>query len=250
MSRELDPEFQGTFTQAEVDELKPWTMLQEWSKLCFLHYAFDPEALRPKLPAGIELDTYDGKAYVSVVPFYMEKIRLRLEPDFLSMHFGELNLRTYVVVDGRPGVYFFSIDADSWLGSVMAKLMYHLPYYNADIALVENEGTFEFNSVRDGDGPAAELTMSYRPTSEVFHAQPGSLEGWLTERFSLFSNDDEGHIYRGDIEHGTWPLQTAEVEITTNTLFETAGLPAPLDGPHVFYVADIVTHCWSLERVK
>ncbi|MBL0386001.1 DUF2071 domain-containing protein [Tumebacillus sp. ITR2] len=250
MSREVDQEFNGTFTEGDVERHKPWTMLQDWENLCFLHYAFDPEALRPHIPKGMELDVYEGRAYVSVVPFYMKRIRLRLEPDFLSMHFGELNLRTYVVVDGRPGVYFFSIDADSWLGSVMAKLMYHLPYYDASISLEENDGVFEFHNVRGGDGPAANFSCTYRPTSDVFMAEAGSLHAWLTERFSLFSTDEQGSVFRGDIEHGKWPLQHAEVEIQENQLFEAAGLPQPLEGPKAYFAKEIVTHCWPLERIK
>ncbi|KEO84622.1 YqjF family protein [Tumebacillus flagellatus] len=250
MSHQVDREFNGTFTETDAAEQKSWMMLQDWADLCFLHYAFDPDMLRPHLPAGMELDVFDGRAYVSIVPFYMKRIRLRLEPDFLSMHFGELNLRTYVTVNGRPGVYFWSIDADSWLGSVMAKLIYHLPYHDADIALVENDGVFEFNSVRGGAGPVANFSCRYRPTSEVFEAESGSLEAFLTQRFSLFSTDAEGNLYRGDIEHGTWPLQHAEATVETNLLFEAAGLPQPLEGPKAYYVKDIVTHCFALEKVK
>lgn len=249
MDFELDRAFQSDSTSTTLNTSTSWTMEQEWSNLCFLHYAIDPNILRERIPAGMELDTYEGQAYLSIVPFHMKKIRLREMPSLLSMRFGELNLRTYVTYEGRPGVYFYSIDADSWLGGQLAQLMYHLPYYDADISLVENENQFEFHSVRHGRGPVGEFSCLYRPISEVFEAQAGTLDAWLTQRYSLFSTDSVGRIYRGDIEHGSWQLQRAEATIPCNTLFEAVGLPRPLEEPRAFYVADIVTHCWPLKRL-
>ncbi len=215
-----------------------------------MHWAVNAAELAERLPAGVELDTCGGRAYLGVVPFRMEDIRPRFTPSVPGLSaFPELNLRTYVTVNGVPGVWFFSLDAAQRIGVRLARTFFHLPYMDARMWTRRQGKVVEYASLRTHRGaPPARFAGAYRPVGEVFTARPGSLEDWLTSRYALYSADRHGQIYRGNIHHAPWPLQRAEAQIEVNTLSEQVGLV--LEGePHLLYSETLDVRAWLIERV-
>lgn len=206
----------------------PWVLFQSWRNLLFAHWRIDAGALRRHVPAELELDLFEGEAWVGITPFLLTDFRPRGLPALPPVsRFPELNLRTYVRAGGRAGIHFFSLDAGSTAAVAGARTVFRLPYHRADMAIDEEDGEVRFRSDRrDGD---ARFAASYGATDHAFEARPGSLEHFLTERYALFTGLRTGAILRADIHHRPWPLQPAEAEIGENTLAEAAGLP-PLEG--------------------
>lgn len=223
-------------------------MSMRWCDLLFAHWRANAEVLRQRLPAGLELDLFEGRAYVGVVPFRMEGVTPRGLPEIPGLHaFPELNLRTYVTAGGRPGVWFFSLDAGQKLAVRVARGLFHLPYFDARMEVERIGDEVKYSSVRTRDGAAFE--GSYEPAGPIYRSKPGTLESWLTERYCLYAADKAGRVYRGDIQHEPWPLQRAEAEIRINTLglqWEIAmeGQPETLH-----YVKNLEVRAWLLERI-
>jgi uncharacterized protein YqjF (DUF2071 family) len=207
-------------------------MGQSWRHLLFAHWPVDPDALRTVVPPQLPLDLFDGKAWVGVTPFRVEGFRLRNTPPppWIS-RFLEVNVRTYVICDGKPGIFFLSLDTDSRFAVAGARRTYRLPYFAARQSLSEERGRYRFRSQRvSSDGPGAELDCTFAPLSEPFQAEPGSFESYLTERYCLYTLADGGTIQRGDIHHPPWPLQSADAQVDRNTMasgygLELAGMP-------------------------
>ena len=200
-------------------------MHQSWHDLLFAHWPAPVRELRASVPATLDLDLFNGQAWIGVVPFRMSGIRPRYLPPlpWLSA-FTELNVRTYVVRDGRPGVFFFSLDAANPVAVRIARRVFHLPYFDAKMSLKYDGDWIEYRSTRTHRGaPAAEFFARYRPTGPVFRVAPGSLEEWLTERYCLYAEDRTGRISRTEIHHVPWPVQPAECEIQVNSM---TALPA------------------------
>lgn len=203
-----------------------------WEDLLFAHWEVDPSVVAEKLPDRLEVDTYEGKAYLGVVAFVMRDIRPRLVP--YGLDFAELNLRTYVRHEGTPGVYFFSLDADDRLGVTVARLAYELPYYRATTQVDMREGEVRFRSSRTHEGaPPANFDATYGGVGDSFLAEEGSLEEFLTERYAFFVPSNG--TLRGDIHHPPWTLKDAKAEIRTNTLFGANGFGKPDGEPHLCY---------------
>lgn len=229
-----------------------YTMQQTWRDLLFAHWACDADVIRPFIPSGLELDLFDGRAWVGVVPFHMTGIRHRLIPGFPGLSaFGELNVRTYVTRDDKPGVWFVSLDAASAVAVEVARRWFHLPYFRADIAWSYDGDDVVYRSVRDdGRGLAVSLEGRYGPTGPVMApAARGTLEHWLTERYCLYARSPAGRIYRGDIHHRPWPLQPAQARLPANTMGRQVGLE--LEGPpdSLLFARRIDTVVWGLEEV-
>lgn len=208
-------------------------MAQTWHDLLFAHWPVPAAALRPLIPAKLELETFQGKCWVGVVPFRMSRVRLRGTPalPWLSA-FPELNVRTYVVAESRPGVWFFSLDAGSPVAVKVARAWFHLPYFCARMSICERGDWITYRSVRThSDAAAAELSCRYRFGGAVFRARPGTLEHFLTERYCLYAADAHGRILRAEIHHPPWQLQAAEAEIERNTIAAAAGISLPLEPP-------------------
>jgi uncharacterized protein YqjF (DUF2071 family) len=229
----------------------PWIQEQVWNHLLFAHWPLTTAILKPLIPVGLELDTYNGQAWVAVTPLLITDLRFRgLPPLPFASHFPELNFRTYVTDGKKPGVYFFSLDAANRLAVIGARIGYHLPYYNARMSSVENDGRIEFQSHRtDLQGNPAEFSATYSPTSEVYLSEPGSLENWLTERYCLYSDDDSGRLYRAEIHHMQWPLQSAEAEIRDNTVAQAKGLQLPDRSPLLHFANRLDVLVWPLEKL-
>ncbi len=229
----------------------PWVMTQAWNELLFAHWPIHPEILRPLLPPALPLDTFEGEAWVGIVPFHMSQVHPRGVPSipWLSQ-FPELNVRTYVNVQGRPGVYFFSLDAANPVAVAIARTIFRLPYFNAAMRSQRLIDTIDYYSQRTHRGsPAAEFRALYRPTSPIFYAEPGSLEHWFTERYYLYTVARKNVIYRGDIHHGRWPLQRAELEVISNTMASVQGIPLSNTTPLLYYAGLQEVLIWPLQRI-
>ena len=214
---------------------------QSWQELTFLHWNFAPEAVRPLVPAGLELDLLEGRIYVGLVPFILADMTLARAPavPWLS-RFAETNLRTYVRdASGRRGVWFFSLDAARLAAVIGARASYALPYYWARMG-VRREGERVHYLSERRHGPAAATDIVVRPGAVI--AEPSALEAFLTARWRLYASR-RGHLLSADVEHPRGPLQRAEVERLDETLFRAAGLPEPRGEALAHYSArvDVLT---------
>jgi uncharacterized protein YqjF (DUF2071 family) len=201
---------------------------QTWKELLFLHWEVPAARLRALVPPALEIDTFDGRAFVGLVPFTMTGVRLG---PIAVADFREVNLRTYVHAGGVPGVWFFSLDAESTLAVWGARALYRLPYHRARF-----DGTVHVNATacafeRDGAGEVS-LDVQWTPTgTDVHHAAPGTLEHFLTERYALYGPTRSGSVYRVRVHHPPWPLRPARVERFASSVLEAARVEggAPVD---------------------
>lgn len=211
---------------------RPWFMGQSWIDLLFAHWPVPAEALREVVPPQLPIDTRDGTAWLGVTPFCVRGLRLRgtVPLPHLSS-FPELNVRTYVSVEGRPGIYFLSLDADSWAAVRAARNSYRLPYFRSRIRVERDEEGIGYDLLRTAeDGPPAYFVARYGADGGELPVREGSLERWLTERYCLYTLDEEGRVQRGEIHHPPWSLHLGWAEIATNTMampfgIEPAGEP-------------------------
>lgn len=219
-----------------------------WSELLFAHWPVPLDALRALVPPAFELDTFEGRAWLGVVPFRMSEVRFASLPSLgVAEEFLELNLRTYVSVGGRPGVWFFSLDAQSALAVAGGRALFHLPYFTARMRAQLDAGRIQFESERRQSGaPPARLRVAYAPSGPQFRSQPGSLEHFLTERYCLYALDSGGQPRRGEIDHAPWPLQPASAVIEEQTLAQAAGFEL-LEGPPLLHYAQrLDVRAWAL----
>ena len=226
-----------------------WAWRQSWRDLLFAHWPVAVAGVRPLVPPALEIDTYDGATWLGIVPFRMAGVMLRPLPDLPGVSaFAELNVRVYVTRDGRPGVWFLSLDAANPLAVAAARLLFHLPYYNAAMTIRPEGEAFAYRSQRRG-ATEARLTARYGPVSPVYEATPGTLEHWLTERYCLYAQAANGALFRTEIHHWPWPLQRATAEFPTNTVSAAGGLPVagPPSYLHFSRRQDVVV--WSPRAV-
>ncbi|PLT35052.1 YqjF family protein [Bacillus sp. V5-8f] len=197
----------------------PWIMTQVWRNLLFLHYPIQPEAVEKYIPDELMLDTFEGKAWISIIPLRITNMRVRGLPPLPFLHsYLELNVRTYVVRDGIPGIYFFSLDADHLLAVAGARIGTGLPYKQAKIRFKEERETFRLISERLKEGDLLEsLDVSYKPSETLYETEPGSVDHWLLERYCMYSFHG-GHLLRGDIHHEKWKVRDAKVDILFNSM--------------------------------
>ncbi len=226
---------------------RPWVTTQAWNHLLFLHYALPISAVRPLVPPRLPLDTYDRQAWVSVTPFHLTDLRLRFLPTVPgASEFAELNVRTYTTLDGKPGVFFFSLDAASLAAVLGARAWYRLPYFWARMRVAVSDAHVSYRS-RRRSGPRAEFQGHYTPTGPARPARPGELDYFLVERYCLYTVSS-GRVYRADIHHVPWPLQSAEVELRLNTMVAAAGIEPSLPQPVAHYARRIEVLTWPPER--
>jgi len=223
-----------------------------WRDLLFAHWRVAPDTVAETLPEGLSVDTFDGDAYLGVVPFVMEDIRPRGSP--VGLGFGELNLRTYVTADGTPGVYFFNLDADDRIGVRLARSVFRLPYYRAAMTIgTRGEGRdreVSFRSRRLSSGASsARFEGRYGPDGPFSEPESGSLAAFLTERYRFYTADERGRIYRGDIGHEPWRLAPAWAEIGENSLFAANGFDRPEGKPRLHAAAPIDVTAGRIRRL-
>lgn len=223
-------------------------MAQIWHDLLFAHWSLEKHDLRPLVPPELPLDTFGGRCWVGVVPFHMSGIRWRSLPRLPGLsRFPELNVRTYVTLDGKPGVYFFSLDAASLPAVWAARTVYRLPYFHARMSVRSHESQIEYKSRRlDGN---AQFRARYQPTGDVRSGDRGTLEHWLTERYCLYSVA-AGRVYRAEIHHQPWPLQDAAAEIEANSMASAAGVSLPQTPPLLHFAKKLEVLIWPLSRVS
>lgn len=222
-------------------------MQQTWNDLLFAHWTVPRERLRALVPSELPLDSYDGQCWVAVAPFHMSGIRGRLMPPIPGTSaLPELNVRTYVTYGGKPGVYFFSLDAASRLAVWGARTFYKLPYFFAKMHVRDHEGWTEYTSSRASS--PAEFRGHYRPCGPVQLRAPGSLEHWLSERYCLYTVSG-GNVYRSEIHHPQWPLQDAEADFQSNTMAAAAGVTLPSAIPLLHFSKRLNVLIWPLKKL-
>jgi uncharacterized protein len=220
---------------------RPWVMGQTWDDLLFVHYRVPLDELRALVPDGLEVEEHSGSAWLGVTPFVITGLRARgLLPLPFASSFRELNVRTYVTRDDKPGIWFFSLDASSQLAVEAARRLYRLPYFRADITVRRRGAEIVYDCSRGG-GKA--FSATYRPSGGAVAAEPGSLEHFLTERYCLYA-EHEGRIHRAEIHHRPWPLQPAEARIELDTM---PPLKVADDDPLVHFSARQDVVIWPLE---
>jgi len=235
-----------------------------WHDLLFAHWPVDPDTVKHAMPPVLRpyLDLYDGRAWIGVVPFWMSNVTARWMPPLPGLStFPELNVRTYVTIDGMPGVFFFSLDAANMSAVIGARAMFSLPYFHARMAVWSDRHV----GVRMPEPPAssnevryvserlepplpAEFRAHYRPTGPVQHAQPGSIEHFFVERYCLYTAPG-GAIQRTHIHHLPWPLQPASAEIEVNTMAPSDGLVLPHATPLLHFAKRLDVLVWWPEKV-
>jgi uncharacterized protein YqjF (DUF2071 family) len=226
-------------------------MHQNWGKLLFIHWPIDEKLLRPLIPAHLTIDSYDGSAWIGVIPFTMWGIRASFLPPIPGTStFHELNVRTYVTLNGIPGVWFFSLDAANRLAVWAARKFYNLPYFNARMALDQIDKTIDYSSTRqDTRGAPAELKTSWIIGECLPRSSPGSVEFFLTERYCLYSERDD-ELFRAQIHHQAWPLQAAKLNSFSSTMIESLGMPTPQGDPLLHYAEELSVDIWRLKKAE
>ncbi|GEM45425.1 YqjF family protein [Deinococcus cellulosilyticus] len=229
----------------------PWLIYMEWENLLFLHYPVHPDVLLPHIPEGLTLETYGGFAWLSVVPFKMKNTRPRGLPAVPAVSdFLELNLRTYVTTEGKPGVFFFSLDAQNPLAVRGARLGFHLPYFDARMRWEIQQGRTRYLSTRThNNATRGEFEASYQPVSPLPRPSKSSLDHWLTERYCLYSADSKGRIYRCNIHHLPWPLHAVQVREVKNTLGNLIGTRL-FKAEYAHYSPHLAVVGWGLEQIN
>ncbi|MBA2693755.1 MAG: DUF2071 domain-containing protein [Rubrobacter sp.] len=229
----------------------PWGISMSWHDVLFMHWPVPEESLRSLIPPRLRLDTFEGSAWLGVVPFRMSGVRPRFSPSVpILSDFPEINLRTYVTADGRPGVWFFSLDAHNPVAVRLARATFSLPYFDAKMSCERKGDTVEYRSVRTHrNALEAEFIGRYRPTGEVEDTKPGSIEEFLTERYCLYAAR-RGVVKRGDIHHVMWPLQRAEADVGRLRMVDQIGARLPDVAPLLHYAERLDVLAWPPRKVK
>lgn len=227
---------------------RSWALQQVWNDLLFLHWPVPANSLRPLIPAPLDVQEFSGTAWLAVTPFWMSGVGFANRPFPLGLsRFPELNVRTYVRFEDRPGVWFFSLDAGSRLGVLGGRWLYGLPYVYARMRRERQGDQVTYDSMRPaGVGFAAR----YGPAAPPEPSLPGSLEHWLTERYCLYTVRGRERLYRAEIHHRPWPLQRAAAELSRNDMAGIHGIRA--DGPPALlhFSRELEVIVWSLERIR
>jgi len=231
-----------------------WAMTQRWNDLLFAHWPVTAADIDRLLPPGLVADTFDGSAWVGVVPFWMDRIQINGLPLIPGANrFAELNLRTYVRQRNSniAGVYFFSLDAANPLAVAVARMSFKLPYYWARMSVRHRgDNDLQYSSQRLFAPRPARFRAVYRslgPTHALEQGRPGSIEYFLTERYCLYTTDSRGELHRGNIHHLPWPLERAEAEIELNDLPTAHGIRLPDVRPLLHYARELTVYVWNLE---
>jgi uncharacterized protein YqjF (DUF2071 family) len=220
-----------------------------WRDVLVASWPVDPETVAVRLPDGLAVDTFDGRAWLSVVPFVMGDVRPLGIPAAVGRTFGELNLRTYVTGDAGPGIYFFNLDADDSVGVTLARHLFKLPYYHAEMRVERRGDAVDFRSHRTHDGVAAlDFDATYRPVGAPNPAEPGSLEAFLLERYRFYA-PGRSSLYCGEVSHDPWRLAHADATFRTNDLFAANRFDHPDSVPHLLYSPSVDVTAERVRRV-
>ncbi|MGA2674019.1 MAG: DUF2071 domain-containing protein [Terracidiphilus sp.] len=234
-----------------------WAMTQRWNDLLFAHWPVPVGQMAALLPDGLQVDTFQGSAWLGIVPFWLDRIKIRGVPPVPGARsFPDLNLRTYVrdQFTGTPGIYCFSLDASNLLAVAVARIFYHLPYHWAEMRIEQrSEREFSFYSRRRFSAQPVLFQARYRglgPTRKLAENRSGTLEYFLTERYCLFTSNRAGQPIRANIHHVSWPLEEAEAEIEQNDLPSAIGIRLPDQEPVLHYSRRLAVYIWPAELVR
>jgi uncharacterized protein YqjF (DUF2071 family) len=225
----------------------PWLQAQTWCDLLFAHWRVPADRLRAVMPPTLPLHLYDdGSAWLGITPFVVKGLRLRGTPPLPWVsHFPELNVRTYVELDGKPGIYFFSLDAGRRAAVIAARRVYRLPYFHARMRVGRAGTRIDYESTRiDSSGPPASFRARYSPTGG---RADDHLARWLAERYCAHIVDEQQRPLRIDIHHPPWPLQPAEGELEAQGMADQIGIELEGD-PLLHFSARQDTVIWPLKR--
>lgn len=242
-------------------------MAQQWCDLLFAHWPIPADTMRQLVPQSLELDLWEGEAWVGVVPFRMQGVRPRYITSLPWISaFAELNVRTYVTMRDndieKPGVYFFSLEAANPVAVAIARNLFKLPYFNAEMVVKAIDGpavkednrwgsAIDYCSHRTHRGaPTADFVGTYGPTGAVYRSAPGSFDSWLTARYALYTTDAADRVYIGEIHHDQWPLQPATATFTANTVAAASGLSLPDREPILQFARHLDVVVWPLRRLQ
>jgi uncharacterized protein YqjF (DUF2071 family) len=226
----------------------PWKWRQTWHDLLFAHWPIPAAAVRALVPGWLDIHEYGGTTWVGLVPFRMTGVTLRHVPSLpVISHFPEMNLRLYVERDGKPGIWFISLDAARRSAVYAARVFAHLPYFFSRMSVTAEAAAIGYSSVR-ANGAVA-FKASYAPTGPVRETKPGSLEHFLTERYCLYTQDQGGRRFRLEVHHQPWPLQSAEATFTTNRVAQPQGIEIPDTAPLLYFSRKIEVIGWGLEQI-
>lgn len=232
---------------------------QRWSNLLFAHWRVPVELLRPLIPRDLEIDTFEGDAWLGLVPFHMSGVRPAWVPalPFVS-NFHETNIRTYVHFRGcEPGVWFLSLDAACRIAVEVARWKWHLNYFRSEMELVRDGDNVRYGGRRiDGRSPrraevdiSATIGEAVNPNPGV-SVEPGSLEHFLVERYVLYADDHHGRLLRGKVHHLPYPLRSAEIVSCRQTLASAAEVPVSGQPDHVLFSEGVTVDIFPLRRVS
>jgi uncharacterized protein YqjF (DUF2071 family) len=234
-----------------------WQMTQRWNDLLFAHWPVPASEIAPLLPEGLEPDVFEGSSWLGVVPFWLDRIKVRGMPAIPGMrNFPDLNVRTYVRDERThtPGMYFFSLDATNLLAVALAHTFFHLPYHWAEMHLDQrSEREFSFYSRRRLTDTPVIFKARYRglgPTRKLAEGGSGTLEYFLMERSSLYTRNRSGQAVRANLHHVPWPLEEAEAEIERNDLAKAIGIELPEIEPVLHYSRRLAVYVWPTELVR
>lgn len=226
---------------------RPWSWRQTCHNVLFLHWPVPAAELRPLVPDALEIDVCAGSAWAGLVALELSGVGARGWPSVPGLsRFPQLNVRTYVQHGDRPGVWFFSLDAGNRVAAWVARRIFHLPYSHARMRVRRTGNRVVYRSAR-GDGPAFEA--EYAPTGPAAPAAPDTLQHWLTERYCLYAASGRGRLYRADITHEPWPLQTADAVVHRNGMFHALGITLARPPVQRHYSPGVQIFAWSPETV-
>jgi uncharacterized protein YqjF (DUF2071 family) len=235
----------------------PWLMTQRWNDLLLAHWPVSAAAIGALLPEGLQADTFRGSAWLGVMPFWMDRIKLRGAPTLFGMRgFPELTLRTYVRDQrtGTPGIYLFSKEARCLLAALVGRGFYNLPMHWAEVRLTQrSQREFEVYSRRRLSSQPVIFQARYRglgPSNRIAEISSGTLENFVTERYCLFSRNRAGQAMRANIHQVPWPLEEAEALIERNDLAAAIGIELPDQEPVLHYARRLAIYIWPAELVR
>jgi uncharacterized protein len=231
---------------------RPWIMKQTWHNLLFAHWPVPAEAIRPLLHEGLQLDTFDGDAWIGIIPFRLSGIQLRwLPPVPFVETFTEINVRTYVKFQGKPGILFLSLDTDNPLVTAFARPWFHMPYHNADMQFRVSGEKVIFCSKRRARGAERPgFCAVYEPGANLAAAQAGTLEHWLTERYCFYCRNTVGNLFRCEAHHPRWRLREAQADVIENTMTAPYGIDLGDRKPLLHYSHRMDALIWPVEKLE
>lgn len=224
-------------------------MVQNWDRLLFMHWPIQSELLRPLVPEALEIDTFEGKAWIGVTPFTLTGLRAPIGPAIPGLNsFHELNVRTYVHLDGAPGVWFFSLYASKRIPVLAARLAYALPYLKATIRVAVQGESIDYRLTRRTN-PHTTFSATWRRGAPLRSPDRDSLAFFLVERYCLYAASDR-NLFRARVYHVPWALDDVEDFEYSSTLMAREGLPEPREDPLLHYSESLKVEIWPPERLR